>query len=271
MERLLIFIPAYNCEKQITRVLDQLTWFTVQPWIGECIVVNNRSKDNTEDAVIGWMKKNPKFPVSLMRNKDNYGLGGSHKVAFDYAIGHGYEHLVVLHGDDQGCIRDLLPILRSGEYLNYDCCLGSRFIKGSDVHGYSPLRIVGNYGFNVIYSITTGKIVTDIGSGLNMYAVKSLKSGYYRKLPDTIYFNACLLLSQYAQNVSIRYFPITWREEDQVSNAKLVNLSTNLLRLCGIYLLDRKGFVSREWRDKDKIISRYESEIIASNLYPLNN
>ena len=45
------------------------------------------------------------------RQDQNYGLGGSHKVAFGYAAAHGYEHLVVLHGDDQGAIVDLLPIL----------------------------------------------------------------------------------------------------------------------------------------------------------------
>lgn len=42
MERLLIFIPAYNCEKQVPRVLSQLLDPHVLPWVGECIVVNNR-------------------------------------------------------------------------------------------------------------------------------------------------------------------------------------------------------------------------------------
>lgn len=264
MEKMLVFIPAYNCEKQITRVLDQLTWFSVQNWVGECIVVNNRSTDHTEEAVIEWLHKHPKAPVSLLRNRENYGLGGSHKVAFDYAIAHNFSHVIVLHGDDQGCIRDVLPLLKSGEYLKYDCCLGSRFVKGSDIHGYSPLRITGNLGFNLIYSITAGHCVTDIGSGLNLYAVEPLKSEYYRKLPDTIYFNACILLTQYARNMKIRYFPITWREEDQVSNAKLFNLSVNLLRLCGEYLLGKERFINKEWREK--VVNRYESDVIATNL-----
>lgn len=264
MEKLLVFIPAYNCEKQVTRVLDQLTAEDVRSWLGECIVVNNRSKDGTEEAVKGWLSAHPEMPVSLLRNRENYGLGGSHKVAFDYAAAHGFEHLVVLHGDDQGCIRDLLPLLNSGEYRKHDCCLGSRFLKGSDIHGYSPLRIIGNYGFNLIYSVTTLRKVTDIGSGLNLYAVEPLKSGYYRKLPDTIYFNACILLSQYAQKMDIHYFPITWREDDQVSNAKLVNLSVNLLRLCGTYIGGKKKFVEREWREKP--VGSYDSDVIASSL-----
>ena len=111
MEKLLVFIPAYNCEKQVTRVLSQLLDKRIAPWVGECIVVNNRATDGTESAVQDWMARHPDAPVRLLRNDQNYGLGGSHKVAFGYAAAHGYEHLVVLHGDDQGAIADLLPIL----------------------------------------------------------------------------------------------------------------------------------------------------------------
>ena len=51
MEKLLVFIPAYNCEKQVTRVLSQLLDKRIAPWVGECIVVNNRATDGTESAV----------------------------------------------------------------------------------------------------------------------------------------------------------------------------------------------------------------------------
>lgn len=103
------------------------------------------------------MARHPDAPVRLLRNDQNYGLGGSHKVAFGYAAAHGYEHLVVLHGDDQGAIADLLPILNDGTYKKYDCCLGSRFMKGSKTGGYSALRTWGNYGFNWLFSLVARK------------------------------------------------------------------------------------------------------------------
>ena len=77
MEKLLVFIPAYNCEKQVTRVLSQLLDKRIAPWVGECIVVNNRSTDGTEAAVQDWMARHPDAPVRLLRNDRNYGLGGS--------------------------------------------------------------------------------------------------------------------------------------------------------------------------------------------------
>ena len=248
MEKLLVFIPAYNCEKQVPRVLSQLLDARVAPWVGECIVVNNRSTDGTEEAVQDWRRRHPDAPVRLLRNDKNYGLGGSHKVAFGYAVAHGYDHLVVLHGDDQGAIADLLPILQDGTYKKYDCCLGSRFMKGSRIQGYSTLRVVGNHGFNALFTLVARRRITDLGSGLNLYDVASLKNGYYKKFPDTQYFNDCMILAQCQLKQKVLFFPISWREEDQVSNNKLTSFGISLLKLCGRYLRSPRAFVEREWR-----------------------
>ncbi len=263
-EKLLVFIPAYNCEKQVPRVLEQLLDPRVAPWVGECIVVNNRATDGTEAAVQRWMATHPEAPVTLLRNDENYGLGGSHKVAFRYAAAHGYGHLVVLHGDDQGDIRDLLPLLQSGEYRQYDCCLGSRFMKGSRIQGYSALRVMGNHGFNWLFSLVAGKKITDLGSGLNLYAVEPLRNEYYKKFPDTLYFNDCMILALCHLKQRVLFFPISWREEDQVSNNKLTSFGLSLLGLCRQFLAGRDAFVQKEWRAK--IIEDYSSTVVASNL-----
>ena len=36
-----------------------------------------------------------------------------------------------------------------------------------------------------------------LGSGLNLYAVPPLANGYYKKFPDTLYFNDCMILACY--------------------------------------------------------------------------
>jgi len=180
------------------------------------------------------------------------------------AAAHGYEHLVVLHGDDQGAIADLLPILNDGTYKKYDCCLGSRFMKGSKTGGYSALRTWGNYGFNWLFSLVARKKITDLGSGLNLYAVEPLKNEYYKKFPDTLYFNDCMILALCQMKQRVLFFPISWREEDQVSNNKLTSFGISLLKLCGKYLAGPRAFVEREWREK--IIEDYSYEVVASNL-----
>ena len=51
MDKILLFIPMYNCEKQIVRVLDQLTPHVCE-LLSEVIIVNNRSTDNRLIRVI---------------------------------------------------------------------------------------------------------------------------------------------------------------------------------------------------------------------------
>ena len=67
-ERFLVFIPAYNCEKQVPRVLNQLLDRQVAAMVTECIVVTNRSTDGTEAAVQSWTAARSAGPVRQPRN-----------------------------------------------------------------------------------------------------------------------------------------------------------------------------------------------------------
>ncbi len=250
MEKILVFIPMYNCEKQIVRVAEQLAG-AISPFVTEAIFVNNRSTDDGENAVIEKLKSlNLPFPVNVLRNNENYGLGGSHKVAFDYAIKNGFDYVIVLHGDDQGSISDFVPIIKDGTFKQYDCCLGARFMKDSKLIGYSKIRILGNKVFNWIFSCVVRRKIYDLGSGLNMYKVATLKSRYYERFPDTLYFNDCMILAYCHYGQNILFQPISWREEDQVSNNKLINFSISLLKMLKSYRRNRNLYITSEMREK---------------------
>ena len=58
----------------------------------------------------------------------------------------------------------------------------------------------------------------------------------------------------------IKFFPIIWREEDQVSNVKIVSQAIIVLRLLFDYIIHKKRFIEEEHRDQ--IIKEYKAEII---------
>ncbi len=261
--KILLFIPMYNCEKQIVRVLKQLT-DEVCSFLSEVIIVNNRSTDNGENAVINYLKENNlPLKVSLLRNNENYGLGGSHKVAFQYAIKNEFDYVIVLHGDDQGDISNLLPYLKSGLYKKYDCFLGARFMKKSKLQGYSKFRTFGNNVYDFLFSMVCGYKVYDLGSGLNMYKTEILKDNFYIKYKDNLIFNYCMVMGSAYYKHKVRFFPIIWREDDQVSNVKMVNQAITVLKLLGSFMLNRKKFIKDEHRDK--IIKEYSAQVIYQN------
>lgn len=249
-DKILLFIPMYNCEKQIVRVIEQLKG-DIKYYISEAIIVNNRSTDDGEKAAIEKIKGiDLPFGIKVLRNDENYGLGGSHKVAFNYAVDNEFDYCIVLHGDDQGDINDLIPALRKKVYRKYECLLGARFTNKSRLIGYSKFRIFGNFIFNIVFSLAMKQRIYDLGAGLNMYSVGMLKSKYYCTYPDNLTFNVYMLMATEVFNQRYFFFPLTWRETDQISNAKVMSQAVSTLKMLIKFTFKGKTFLKSDARKK---------------------
>ena len=235
----LLFIPMYNCAKQVIRVLEKIDDEALK-YISEILLVNNRSTDNGEEVVLNFKTEHPNVPVKLYRNRENYGGGGSHKVAFNYAIDNGFDYVIVLHGDDQGDIHDLLPFLENGEGYKYDSFLGARFDKDSKLVNYSKFRIFGNHIFNVFMTVMLGRKIKDLGSGLNMYSVEYLSNRFYMPFINSLTFYVYMLIYGVYSKSNFTFFPLTWREDDQVSNAKFFKQSIEIFKIVFKYKFNKK-------------------------------
>ena len=244
-ERTMVFIPTYNCEEQIVRVLDQFDE-DAQRLFSEIVVIDNRSQDGGVEAATDRLQTLKHVATTLLQNDENYGLGGSHKVAFNYAVDNDFDYCVVLHGDDQGTIKDVAPYLVAGAHRDHDCLLGARFMRGSSLAGYSAFRAFGNRVFNVLFSVVCRRVLKDLGSGLNVFAVPALRDRYYLKCADDLRFNYCLTLAIVAKNLDYRFFPISWREEGQASSVRLFRQAAETLGLLWQFGLSQRRFMAED-------------------------
>jgi glycosyltransferase involved in cell wall biosynthesis len=234
-DQIMLFIPAYRCAAQIPRVLAQLTP-DVQKRLTEVLVVENRSPDDTLAAAVAAARTITGVDITVVQNRANYNLGGSHKVAFAHALKQGHDYVIVLHGDDQGSIDDLIPHIDAGRHREVDSLLGARFAQGSKLVGYSRFRTFGNLVFNLLISCVTFHGVKDMGAGLNMYRTSFLKDGFYRDFPNNLTFNVYMLYYSFWKKSPTRFFPLTWREDDQISNAKIFRQAWIILGLTVRYV-----------------------------------
>jgi glycosyltransferase involved in cell wall biosynthesis len=243
----LLFIPAYNCEHQLQRVLDAVAKEAAV--FHEVLIVDNGSTDGSVQAA---MKAASQIPTTftLVQNRLNLNLGGSHKVAFRYAIENGFDFLVVLHGDDQADVMDVLPLLETIQVETAtDCWLGSRFMRGSRLNGYSPIRTVGNWFFNCLFSFVTCRWISDLGSGLNVYSVRSLASANWTGFKNNLTFNYFLTLAYAHWRWNCTFFPITWREADQVSNVRAFRQVIEMLALLFHYIFNKSWIFTQNHAD----------------------
>ncbi len=263
MEKILIFIPMYNCGAQIPRTIEKIVSLgDKQALFSRVIVMDNGSRDDGLNAAAEAIKR-LSIPAMVVENHDNYGLGGSHKTAFNYALEQGYDYVAVLHGDDQGDIRDLVPLLEEGRHRKLDSLLGARFAKGSRLVNYSAFRIFGNHVFNTFMSLVSGRRIQDLGAGLNIYSCDYLMNRFYLYFPNDLSYNVFLLLYGIYSKSRFEFFPLSWREEDQISNAKLFKQSRTMLKLAGQYLTARKKLFSgtpNQWSEID-----YGFDVVAEN------
>lgn len=264
MDRILVFIPVYNCQKQIARVLAKFN-DTNKHLFSEILIVDNQSTDKTLEACRTAMQNLPDLKITLVQNTMNYNLGGSHKVAFNYAIEHDFDYVIVLHGDDQGDIQDIVGPIQKKAYREMDCLLGARFMRNSRLVNYSKFRTFGNIMFNYLFSFCCGRRLYDLGSGLNLYSVSFLKNKFYLRFPNALTFNYYMILYTIAVKAKFRFFPLSWKEIDQVSNVKLFKQTRQLLKVLALYCFSRTTFMTGQ-HEKDRPYPYQEISTCAEEL-----
>jgi len=246
-ERVLLFISAYRCAPQIPRVLAKFIP-DYKNTFDEILVIDNVSPDDTAAqamAAANELHARTGIAIKVLQNVENVSLGGTHKVAFHYALQHGFDYVCILHGDDQGNVADLVRALSSGKHRTLDFYLGARFLPESELVGYSWWRVFGNYIFNWLFSLAVHRKLYDLGSGMNIFRVSTLAERFYMPFPNRLTFNYYLTLYMCAHGLRFDFFPHRWSEDDQVSNLKLFRAVREIMLLLGNYIAYGKGVFGR--------------------------
>ena len=238
--RKILIIPCHNCEIQITRLISKMAQVKLVGYLDSVLFLVNPGNDQTEKA-IAKIIHNLDVPAVILLNAENYGLGGSFKLACEYSIKNSFESFIFFHGDDQASVDDIIPMIQEFELQGYSCLLGSRFMEGSSLSGYSKKREFANRFLNVIFSIALKRTIYDIGSGLNIYRVNSLPIEKLKLWGNHIAFDINILFHYTSRNNDLRmgFYPISWSEEDQKSNANNLFVTIKILKMLFLKLIGK--------------------------------
>lgn len=127
--KLSIVIPAYNEGRTIHLILDQIEQVELLNNISkEIIIVNDCSKDDTEEAILRYKNAHPNMDIQYFKHEVNMGKGAALHTGIKKATG---EYLIIqdadLEYDPQEYNLLLKPILRG----QADVVFGSRFLGGN--------------------------------------------------------------------------------------------------------------------------------------------
>ncbi|MBV8780204.1 MAG: glycosyltransferase family 2 protein, partial [Phycisphaerae bacterium] len=141
-----ILVVAYNAEKTLRETLRRIP-AAVMSKITEIFVFDDASSDETH--AVGRAVQNEEFhegKLSIYRNEVNLMYGGNQQRGYQYAIEHGFDIVVLLHGDGQYSPEVMQNLLTPLETGRADMVMGSRMlVSGAARKGNMPLyKYVGN-------------------------------------------------------------------------------------------------------------------------------
>ena len=150
-----VLIPAYNEERNLKRVLDDLKSYVDKDRV---IVVDDGSKDNTRIIA-------EESGVCVISHKNNLGKGEALRSGFKEAVKKNVSWIIVMDSDFQHQPKDIPRFLKKAEEGNVDIILGSRMnnIKEMPFH-----RILSNKITSFLISLRIGQKVEDSQCGFRI-------------------------------------------------------------------------------------------------------
>jgi len=158
--KIVIGLPAYNEEKNIAKILAQLTTKGYQ-----VIVCNDGSDDST--GIIA-----EKMGVTVIQHEKNLGYGAAIRSIFQKAKAMDYDVLVTFDTDGQHRIEDISKVIKPILNDETDIVIGSRFLNNNnEVPKY---RKIGIKAITKISNMSTELNLTDSQSGFRSYNKKAI-------------------------------------------------------------------------------------------------
>lgn len=151
--RVIVIIPAYNEEKSIGDVIDEVK----QKSNADIVVINDGSKDCTASIA-------RKKGVKVIALKDNHGIGYAMRKGYLYAKRNDYDIAIQVDADGQHDIDSLNRLIIYICKKNYDMVIGSRFVEKTN-YSASFFRYMGIRYFSFLIYLLHGKVVKDTTSG----------------------------------------------------------------------------------------------------------
>lgn len=171
MLRLSVVIPAYNEEASIENTVMAFHNELVKEKIShEILVVNDNSKDKTEEILKGLHRKYA--DIRYVNNVPPNGFGFAARCGLENFTG---DCVALVMADMSDRPVDLVKYYRTMEKGDYDCVFGSRFIKGGKTIDYPKNKIFLNRLTNNIIRVLFGVRYNDMTNAFKLYKKETVE------------------------------------------------------------------------------------------------
>jgi dolichyl-phosphate beta-glucosyltransferase len=234
MIHLSVVIPAYNEEKRIEKTLvEVLNYFKEQEYTYEIIVVNDGSKDKTEQIIKKYSFKNKK--LKLISYKPNHGKGYAVRTGILASKG---EFILFSDADLSTPIQETERLLEAAKYC--DVVIASRSVKESKIKTVFYRRLMGLV-FVMFVKILAVPGINDTQCGFKMFRKAAALKLFNQQKIDGWAFDVEVLYLARKYGYKIQELGVKWQHFEH-ENVNPVLQSFKMFReIAKIRINDLKG------------------------------
>ena len=174
MPTLSILIPAYNEVRTIHLILDKVKAVQlIGGYTKEVIIVNDCSKDNTEEAILSYKQQHPDLEIAYFKHEVNKGKGAAIHTAIAKATG---DICIVQDADLEYDPEEFNILLKPIIDGFADVVFGSRFMGGNPHRVLFFWHTIGNKFLTFLSNMMTNLNLTDMETCYKMFKTDIIQS-----------------------------------------------------------------------------------------------
>lgn len=240
--RIGVLVVTYNAATTLAQTLDRLPE-SFRSTLDHVLLSDDASQDNTYEVGLEYSKRSD-LPITVVKHPKNLGYGGNQKAGYAWAMSHGLDVVVLLHGDGQYApevIEDLVDPIVLGEA---DAVFGSRMmVAGHARAGGMPLyKYVGNRVLSTFQNRLTDLQLTEWHSGYRAYRVDALRELPLESYTDDFDFDTEIILGLHSHEMRIVEVPIPTYYGDEICYVNGLKYARDVAKDVVSYRLARMGF-----------------------------
>lgn len=226
-DNFLVVIPTYNESENIESLIDNLDQYNFH-----ILIVDDNSPDKTFDIVINHEKFGNNL-FGLLRTS-NKGYGRSVIDGFAYALKNNYHYIVQMDSDFSHRIEDLISMCDLA--IQNDLVIGSRYVQGGRVVGWSlNRRLLSKYA-NIFARFVIRSDIKDLTTGFRIYTNKLINNIDFMNITSNGYSFLVEIISKIpSKDYRIVEFPIVFvnreRGKSKMNHKIIFESFINLLKI----------------------------------------
>lgn len=229
-----VVVPVYNEERRIKNLTYIVSYLKKQKYSWEIVLVNDGSKDKTQDK-LNQLKRKRNF--TIISYNENQGKGFAVKTGMLSAKG---KYRVFTDIDLSTPITEFDKLL---PYLNkYDIVIGSRKMKESNVITRQPfIRELLGRMFTLLSQKVLQVDVSDFTCGFKCFSSKAVNKTFSKQTINGWGFDSEILHIGKITKHSIKEIPVIWRNDPRTKVKFPGAVISSFIELIKIRINSAKG------------------------------